>query len=190
MGTSVNQPSPDTPNWRLARALLGRPDAPPPDQVAELWRAATADRARRLEAELADPLLAQAAQMATEHGRNPQQALEQFDQSVFESRTSNFALELGRRALARAALSGTGAEGFAAELFSEATSYYVARDLPGFVGSANRVDNAHDALKLKAELQAVTRRLASTGEVAVDARGWARYVRATIDLFTRRAEPR
>jgi hypothetical protein len=190
VGTSVSQPSPNTPNWRLARALLGRPDASPPDQVAELWRAATVDRARAWEAELADPLLAEAARIALTHRRDPQKALEQFDQSVYESRTRNFALELGRRALARAALSGTGPEGFAAELFSEATSYYVARDLPGFVGSPNRVKNAQDALRLKAELQNVARVMASGREVPVDARGWAHYVTATIGLLIRRGVPR
>lgn len=190
MGTSVNQPSPNTPNWRLARALLGRPDAPPPDQVAELWRAATADRARALEKEFSDPLLAQAARMAAAFPREPQQALAQFDEALYESRSRSLVLEFGRRALARCALTGTGSEGFAAELFSEATSYYVARDLPGFVGSPNRVANAHDALKLKAELQNVTRRLASTAVVPVDAGGWARYVTATIERLTGGGESR
>jgi hypothetical protein len=190
VGTSVNQPSPNTPNWRLARAVLGRPDAAPTDQVAELWLAAAADRARVLEKELADPLLAKAAEIASAHRQDPQRAMAEFDRTVYESRTTNFVLELGRRALARATLMGTGAEGFAAELFSETTSYYVARDLPGFVGSPNRVGNAHDALKLKAELQSVTRTLASAGDVSVDVRSWARYVAATIERLTRRGEPR
>lgn len=190
MGTSVSQPSPDTPNWRLARALLGRPDTPPGNQVTELWRAAVADRARALETELADPLLARAARIASEQRQNPQQALEQFDQSVYESRSCNFALELGRRALARSVLSGSGSEGFAAELFTEATSYYVARDLPGFVGSPNRVKNASAALKLRAELQNATRELASNRPLEPGARGWARYVTATIRILTGRGQRR
>lgn len=190
MGTSVNQPSPGTPNWRLARALLGRPDAPPIDQVGELWRAATADRARALQGELADPLLARAAEIAATHGGNPQAALEQYDRYVHESYSRNFALEFGRRALARATLKATGAAGFAAELFSEATSYYVARDLPGFVGSPNRVQNARDALELKTKLQTATRDIASTADVSVEPRAWARHVDDAIQRLTRRGKSR
>lgn len=190
MGTSVNQPSPGTPNWRLARALLGRPDAPPIDQVGELWRAATADRARALQAELADPLLARAAEIAATHSGDPQAALEQYDRHVHESHSRNFALEFGRRALARATLKATGAAGFAAELFSEATSYYVARDLPGFVGSPNRVQNARDALELKAKLQTATRDIASSADVSVEPRAWARHVDDAIQRLTRRGKSR
>jgi hypothetical protein len=170
--------------------MVGRPDVQPADQVAELWRAATADRNRVLRDELADPLLARAAGLAAASGGDPQSALDQYDQSVSESRSRNFALEFGRRALARAALGDTGTAGFAAELFAEATSYYLARDLPGFVGSSNRVKNAREALSLKADLQSAAREVVSAGTVSADPKAWARYVDAALDRLTRRGRSR
>lgn len=190
MGTSVNQPSPKTPSWRLARALLGRRDVQPADQVAELWRAATTDRNRVLRDELADPLLARAAGLAAASGGDPQVALDRYDRSVSESRSKNFALEFGRRALARAALSNSGAAGFAAELFSEATSYYVARDLPGYVGSPHRVQNAREALSLKSGLQKAASELASVGTVSAEPKAWAQFVDAALERLTRRGGSR
>lgn len=186
MGTSVNQPSPNTPSWRLARALLGRSDTPAERQVAELWRAATADRSQALQRELADPILARAVEIAAASAGTAHDALERFDQVVYESRSNNFALELGRRALARAVLNGTGPGGFAAGLFSEATAYYVSRDLPGFVGSPSRVNTAHQALALKSELQGLTYRLASAQTPTASAEGWARFVESTVALLTGR----
>jgi hypothetical protein len=189
MGTSVNQHSPDIPSWRLARALLGNSEAAPADQVAELWRAAVADRSRALQSELSDALLARAAGIARE-ARSAQEALADFDDTVLRSRTCNFAVELGRRALARAALAGTGAEGFAAELFAEATSYYVARDLPGFVGSKHRVQTAHEALDLKHELQQLARTAAATRRVSTDAKKWPGYVQEVIGRLTKHGRKR
>jgi hypothetical protein len=140
--------------------------------------------------ELADPLLARAAGIAAESAGDPQSALDRYDLSVSESRSRNFALEFGRRALARAALSNTGATGFAAELFAEATSYYLARDLPGFVGSPNRIQNARDALTLKAGLQKEAREVVSTGTVSAEPKAWARYIDAALERLTRRGQSR
>jgi hypothetical protein len=170
--------------------LLGRTDATPADQVAELWRAATTDRNRLLRDELADPLLAQAAGLAAVSGGDPQSAVDQYDRSVSESLSRNFAVEFGRRALARAATSNTGAAGFAAELFAEATSYYVARDLPGFVGSPNRVQNARESLSLKAALQKAAREAASVATVSAEPRSWAKYIDAVLERLTRRGQSR
>jgi hypothetical protein len=156
----------------------------PPDQVAELWRAATADRDGVLRRELADPLLARAADIAAASSGDPRAALEQYDRDVAESRSANFALEFGRRALARAALHETGVEGFGAELFAEATSYYVARDLPGFVGSPGRVQGAKAALTLKADLQKSAREIVSTATPATEPKAWVRYVDAALERLT------
>lgn len=183
MGTSVNQHSPDIPSWRLARALLGNSDASPADQIAEVWRAAVADRSRALEAELGDPLLAHCARIAHE-ARTAQDALNDFDMVVVNSRTRNFAVELGRRALGRAAVAGTGAEGFGAELFAEATNYYVARDLPGFVGSKHRLQTARDALTLKGELQQLARTAARTTRIETDPTRWRAYVQDVVRRLT------
>jgi hypothetical protein len=113
-----------------------------------------------------------------------------FDATVLQSRTCNFAVELGRRALGRAALAGTGAEGFAAELFAETTSYYIARDLPGFVGSKHRIPTAHEALVLKRELQQLARTAAATPRVSTDVKDWRGYVQEVIGRLTKHGRKR
>ena len=64
MGTSSNQRSPDTPPWRLARAVVGSLAWNPDRQSAEIWRAAMGDREGRLVEELSTPLAARACELA------------------------------------------------------------------------------------------------------------------------------
>lgn len=182
MGTSVNQSSPNEPKWRLARATLGRRDVAPTDQVAELWRSAATDREGALLRELSDPLLGRAMFLCATQP-NAKDALTAFDAAVVESRTSNFAVELGRRALGRAALAGGGAANFAAELFAETTNYYVSRDLPGFVGSPNHVKTAIESLALRQDLRGVARSAAASVTPPTEAR-WPEYVATVMARLT------
>jgi hypothetical protein len=84
---------------------------------------------------------------------------------------------MGKRALARSAAAKSGAEGFASELFAEAASYYVSRDLPGFVGEPGRVGTTTDAINFKEQIRSVARDAAlSAGTVRTDPDGWQQYV--------------
>lgn len=175
MGTSSNQSSPRTPNWRLAHALLGRPGVAPPSQSGELWRAAHGDQGDALIDGLGSPLLAAACAVASK-AQDPAAAMQSFEQSLLEHNAAGIYLDLGMRALARTVAARTGESGFASELFAEVTAYYVSRDLPSFVAAAGRVETTSDSIHLKNGLKSVAREIALSVPVKSDPRGWRAYV--------------
>jgi len=185
MGTSSNHPSPNIPIWRPAKAILGRSDWTAERQSNELWRAALADREGRLRADLSDPLLASASRLA-EAGLDPSSAVRSFRESLNEAQAAGLTLDMGARALARAAAAKTGAQGFASELFAEAASYYVSRDLPSYIGETGRVGTTSDAIRFKDEIRNIARETARAGgTVRTDPEGWREYVSAVIGALQR-----
>jgi hypothetical protein len=176
MGTSKNFASPDTPPWKFALAVLGRLDVPPERQNREIWRSVEAERGPSAVNEFSHPALATACRIASK-SFDVQTSLNSYDEHLAEHRKSGFAVEIGRRALARAIFSKQGSEGFARELFAEATSYYASRDLPSFVGSSGRVKTTSAAIALKTNLKEVTRTIVqSAGPPSVDPEGWGKFV--------------
>jgi hypothetical protein len=183
MGTSTNQPSPNIPTWRLANAVLGRPDWTAERQSREIWRAATSDREGQLYRDLANPLLVEACRIA-EGGQDPIRAGQYFHQRLNEDHAAGLALEMAKRALVRAAATQSGATGFASELFAEAASYYVSRDLPSFVGQSGRIATTTEAVHLKDQIRMVARETAlKTGPVKADIDSWQTYVSRVISAL-------
>lgn len=159
MNTSTNHPSPNTHVWRPAKAVLGRLDLDTAQQSLELWRSALSDRAGRLTAELTDPLIARACEIA-EARMPPGRAVQSFDEVLVQQYAAGLMLDLAKRALARASASKSGSVGFASELFAETISYYASRDLPSFVGAPGRIQKISDSIALKEELQNIARGVA------------------------------
>jgi|SRR5579884_1854078 len=180
MGTSKNVRSPNIPPWKPFLAVVGRPDVPVERQTRELWRAAYAERGPRLEDDFSQRTLAIACELATS-SRNIQAALRGYDAANQREHRAGFGVELGRRALVRAIARGTGAAGFAADLFADASSYYASRDLPSFIGAAGRVQNTSSAIELKNAISRVTReQVLKAGTPGTDAEGWASFVKSTL----------
>jgi len=176
VGTSRNDPSPPIPPWKPALAVLGLTDVPAERQSLEIWRAVAADRGERLLRDLANPTLAEACSLIAK-GRSVSDALDAYDEATLHIADVGLAVDLGRRALARAAVNSSGPSGFASELFAEAVSYYASRDLPSFVAAPGRIANSSAALDLKENLRKIARKTASQArEPPLDRRGWHRYV--------------
>lgn len=176
MGTSRNDMSPRIPPWKPVLAVLGRNDVSPERQSLEIWRAAAAERGERLLRDLGNPTLAEACSLVSKGG-SVGETLAAYDEATLHLSNVGLAVDLGRRALARAAVKSSGAAGFASELFAEAVSYYASRDLPSFIAAPGRVASSSGAIALKEDLRNIARRAAYTaGTPAVDQRGWSRYV--------------
>jgi hypothetical protein len=184
MGTSTSHPSPDTPSWRIVRQVLGREQAPVERQSEEIWKAVIAERSGRLQEELASPVFAAASSIAAA-SPSALEAARAFNQVAAEQRATGLALEMGRRALMRAVTAGGGAEGFGGELFAEAVSYYVSRDISSFVGAAGRVGTTTEAIALKDGLRAIARGVAGGVPLRTDHDGWSAFVRNTFALLAR-----
>jgi hypothetical protein len=180
MGTSKNVRSPDNPPWRPFFAVVGRPDIPVERQTRELWRAAYADRGPRLEEDFSQKTLAIACELAAT-SRNIHTALRHYDVANQREHTAGLGIELGRRALTRAIARGTGAAGFAADFFADASSYYASRDLPSFIGAAGRVQNTTAAIELKDAITRITRgQVANIGAPQTSGEGWASFVKSAL----------
>lgn len=176
MGTSSNQSSPNTPPWRLPKAILGASGWPADRQSSEIWQAALADRQGKLRADFGDSLLAEACQIA-ERGVEPTRAVQAYDAALADNNAAGLALDMGRRALSRATAAQAGAIGFASELFAEAASYYVSRDLPSFLGAHGRVKTTTEAIHLKEQIKGIARDVArAAGPVRTDPDGWQAYI--------------
>lgn len=176
MGTSKNVASPDTPPWKMALAVLGRPDVPVLKQNREIWRSVQAERGPEAADDFSQPVLATACRLAAESS-DARISLHTFEEHAASQNKGGFAVEIAKRALVRAVHAQQGAEGFARELFAEATSYYASRDLPSFVGASDRVKTTSAAIALKSSLKETTRSIVrSAGAPAVDPNGWAKYV--------------
>jgi hypothetical protein len=130
-------------------------------QSREMWRAAFADRKQQLVSDLSSPFLSQATTLA-EGATSPIEAATTFDNNLADAGVGNFFLDLGKRALVRAVATGSGARGFASELFAETAGYYASRDLPSIVGAAGRVETALQALTLKDNIRGIARDTASS----------------------------
>jgi hypothetical protein len=180
MGTSKNVRSPDIPPWKPFLAVVGRPDIPVERQARELWRAAYADRGPRLEDDFSQRTLAVACELAGT-SRSVQSALREYDAVNQREHRVGLGVEIGRRALARTISRGTGAAGFAANFFADASSYYASRDLPSFIGAAGRVQNTSSAIELKNAITRVTReQVSKIGAPRTDAEGWASFVKSAL----------
>jgi hypothetical protein len=160
----------------MALAALGRPEVPAPNQNLEIWRSVQAERGPEVADEFSQPALATACRLAKESSE-VRASLHAYENHLANQGKSGFAVEIAKRALARAVYSKQGADGFARELFAEATSYYASRDLPSFTGSRGRVNTTTDAIALKSRLKEATRSIVrSAGTPAIDPEGWAKYV--------------
>src|ERR1035438_4136459 len=151
MGTSKNVGSPDTPPWKMALAVLGRPDVPVARQNREIWRSVQAERGPETADDFSHPAVAVACRLAAESS-DVRVSLSAYEEHLASQNKSGFAVEIAKRALARTVRAQQGPEGFARELFAEATSYYASRDLPSFVGSRGRVSTTSEAIALKTSL--------------------------------------
>lgn len=188
MGTSSNQRSPDTPNWRLARALIGNDSAPVERQSGELWRAATSDHDAGLLEFLCSPRTFAAATL-TQVAATPRDAANSFFEIVKGSGNAPFLDAAASRALLRTVAKKGDARQFAGELLSEAVAYYASRELPSYLGRAGRVKSASGSIELKAKLGEIACNACAAveGRPARDAESWASFMRSAIKrLIARR----
>lgn len=151
MGTSVNQASPATANWSAVwQAYLL--DAIPVSRAAqELWRAATNQRDTNLATDLSAPVIAQCLSVVLK-AATASDAIQTASRLVALSGATSLAADIALRSIPRAFASKDRVAGFTETLFSEASNYFVSRDLPGYVGRSTRTENVSASSRFKTEL--------------------------------------
>jgi len=155
MGTSVNQRSPDTPNWDIVQRAYDNPDFPTGLALREVWRAAGNQSDGNLIAQLSDPIIGDIASVAIE-ARSPADASRIVDDFVSDNRIASLATSIATRAAIQCAGQGNAQSLFVERLFAEATNYLVSRDLPGHITPGSRLQNISQARIFKQELMKTT----------------------------------
>ncbi len=152
MGTSTNQRSPRTPNWKTVETAYTHPAITIQRAAQEIWRAAAKEVDGGLAGSLGSPLIAQCLE-TVQTSRSATDAAQKVRRLLALSGQTSLAGEIAQRAVVLAhEAKGDRTNAFVRSLFSEASNYLISRDLPGFVGLADRVRTVQNATVLKSSL--------------------------------------
>lgn len=180
MGTSVNQSSPKTLNWDAVHAGYRNPEVPVDRIASEVWRAATNQPLGDLESLLSAPIVARVGQLAL-RARNVSELTRAAASEIVRTKSSSLGADIARRAAVQCLVSRDRTAAYYQRLFAEATSYLVARDFPGFVGSG-RARTVPESLQFRAAVEehvaAVVNRV--RGHRDLETRSWRKNVRDVI----------
>ena len=150
MGTSVNQSSPHTLNWKAAQAGYRDRSVSIGRVTSEVWRAAVNQEVGNIERLLSQPIVARIGALVAESTSSMDLARKSAIE-IARSKHSSIATEIARRACIQVAGAKDWRTAFTGRLFAEATAYLVSRDLPGFVG-LGRVENVSQSISFKSSL--------------------------------------
>jgi hypothetical protein len=188
VGTSVNQRSPDTLNWRAAHAAYEDPSVPPDRVLQEIWRAASNQPEGDLAAMLGEPIVARLRDIAAQ-GRTPLEVATAVSREIAQSKQASLAADIARRAAVQAAGTPDPARTYSERVFAEASNYLLSRDLPGYVGEVGRNPTVADSYQFKQSvLNAAVEAVRQVGTPLVPtAEAWRNHAAAVIDSFKKRA---
>lgn len=189
MGTSVNQPSPKTINWRAAQATYRNADTPVERVLREMWRAATSQGGGNLANLLAQPIVARVREIVLRGGDATQVAMAA-SREIAESRQSSFAADIARRAAVQSVTAENRAQAYSERVFAEASNYLLSRDLPGYVGDVGRNKTVSDSFQFKrAVLEAAANVVRTVGPPPSNTpEAWHDHTTAVVDALKRRSK--
>ena len=102
MGTSVNQRSPDTDNWRLVQSIYDNPNIPMDQALREVWRAASNPNETNLAALLSQPIIGTFAGLAA-RAASPSEAFQDVTRFIADNKVASLASEIAKRAVIQSA---------------------------------------------------------------------------------------
>lgn len=181
MGTSKSEGSPATTAWNAVRAAYGSAETPADRLIALIWRADGRAEGGGLETLLSGRTLLQCLGKIATSG-SPEVTTEEVARICAATDEASIATDLARRAAVHAASQEQRQAGFIVALFDEATNYLVSRDLPGLIGSAERLASITQGRLRKSQAREITRGVTSevVAEVGIpdNPRGWRALVSA------------
>ena len=180
MGTSVNQRSPKTTNWSAVEKAYTHPGVSLQRTVQEIWRASANEHDGGLVSDLGRPLIAQCVEIV-KNGSSPIDVGQKIRRLMVLSGQASLAGDIANRAAVASFGAGENRiDSFVKSLFSEASNYLVSRDIPGFVGLADKVKTVRDVTAYKTSIiQEVTSRVATVTKPAgnlSDPNNWESFV--------------
>lgn len=154
---------------------------PPRKQLAEVWRAAIAQRGDGLLDALAHPAVATALGAALAQSGGAEAAVDAFETARSTAGAAGLQFDLARRAALRSVARGLDFNHTAAEFLAEVTDYFVSRDLPSFVGASGRVRNVADSESLRRSLRDLARSASLVRGRVSGPKSWRRFVVGAVE---------
>lgn len=185
MGTSTNQRSPRTSNWKAVETAYTHPGTSVERTAQEIWRAAANEPDGGLAQSLSSPAIAQCLK-AVQTSNSSTDAAQQVRRLLALSGQASLAGEIAQRAAVIAhKTQDDRTNAFVRSLFSEASNYLVSRDLPGFVGLADKVRTVQNATAFKSSImQEVSNNVdvvpKPSGRLS-NPKTWKKYVNSVVD---------
>ena len=181
MGTSVNQRSPDTLNWRAVQATYEDQSFPVDRVLQEIWRAAS-DKNADFSLMLAEPIVWQLRDIALK-AQSPVEAAARAGRAIAQTKQTSLVADIAYRAAVQAASSLERAQTYSERVFAEASNYLVSRDLPGFVGATGRNSTVPDSIQFKSSvLRATAEAVRDVGlPSASTPKAWQRHTAAVLN---------
>ena len=184
MGTSISQHSPNTINWHAVATTYMNEEIPTKRVVQEIWRAAINQPSGDLKSALASPIIAQSLGIILE-AKSSVEAYHTISRMIALKGPSTLATDMAKRAAVNSfSKPGDRRLNFSESLFSEAVNYLISRDLSGYVGRGNRINNVSDAIKFKKIIRQQVEEIVSRHEVPAgverEYNSWKIYVESVV----------
>lgn len=184
MGTSVSQHSPRTLGWQTVATGYDDPKIPVDRVVQEIWRAAKQTLQAQLLSNLGSPLVFELAGLVA-NSEGPAQAYTASVAAISKSKQASLFTEIAKRAVMQSTVGEDRVAAFSANLFAEATDYFVSRDISGHLGSA-RLEALDSVINLKAQIRSRVREIVGVEETTTSNRGeWLSFVNQCINKLSR-----
>lgn len=147
MGTSTSQPSPNNSNWKPAFACYREESIPAERVVNEIWRAVE-NQSDNVKTTLKSDAIYSCFNFVL-NSENHFQALNNFNNYLIENKTNSIISEFAKRSIPIAFTSKQPANNWKKHFFAELTSYFVSRDVSGFVGKNYRNKTVGELIDFK-----------------------------------------
>lgn len=154
----------------------------------EIWRAATQEPGGGIVTGLKSPVVAQCLEIA-QNSHSATDTAKKVKQLLALSGQASLAGEIAQRAAVIAHQSKENrTNAFVKSLFSEASNYLVSRDLPGFVGAADKVRTVQTATELKTSImRKVSSNVSSVPKPSgklTSPKNWQKFVNSVVDYLS------
>jgi hypothetical protein len=179
MGTSINQASPKSSNWKPVLASYSKQGIQEERVIKEIWRASENEEVP-ISQEIKSDLVFQCFK-AVESSTTFREAMMKFNEAIISSKKNSIIAEFAKRIIPSSFQGENPAEQWKGNLFTEVTKYVVSRDASGFVGESYRNKSVNELIEFKRRLGSKVAEIVKAESTTIKSkRDWNNFVDTSI----------
>jgi hypothetical protein len=188
MGTSINQRSPRTSNWKIIEMSYKNKNFPIDRLTQELCRAAINQQEGNIFRDLSAQTISKCISIIS-ISNDRYDAIQKIRKEVLASGNISLACDIAQRSVIPAFNAPSNiTQTYIVSLFSEVANYLVSRDLPGNIG-LGRVNNVSEAIVFKNEIKnTIAKKVAEIpfpSNQYKDTKAWSAFVNDVVNHLTK-----